>query len=95
MQTILLLIIGVFLIYRMMRVEERMNKIEHDMMKMNQKPNEDVFWESVEDKVENDSEYRDTDGWDEEMEKRYWAEQPPEPFATPEEVEKYNIDDKK
>jgi hypothetical protein len=95
MQTILLLIIGVFLIYRMMRVEERMNKIEHDMMKMNQKPNEDVFWESVEDKVENDSEYRDTDGWDEEMEKRYWAEQPPEPFATPEEVEKYNIDGKK
>ena len=95
MQTILLLIIGVYLIYRMMRVEERMNKIEHDMMKMNQKPNEDVFWESVKDKVENDSEYRDTDGWDDEMEKRYWAEQPPEPFATPEEVEKYNIDGKK
>ena len=95
MQTILLLIIGVYLIYRMMRVEERMNKIEHDMMKMNQKPNEDVFWESVKDKVENDSEYRDVDGWDEEMEKRYWAEQPPEPFATPEEVEKYNIDGKK
>ena len=91
----LLLFIGVFLIYRMMRVEERMNKVEHDMMRMNQKPNEDVFWESVEDKVENDSEYRDTDGWDEEMEKRYWAEQPPEPFATPEEVEKYNIDGKK
>ena len=79
----------------MMRVEERMNKIEHEMMKMNQKPNEDVFWESVKDKVENDSEYRDTDGWDEEMEKRYWAEQPPEPIATPEEVEKYNIDGKK
>ena len=32
------------------------------------------------------------DGWTEEMEKRYWEEQCPEPFATPEEVEKYNID---
>lgn len=95
MQVILLLVIGVYLIYRMMRVEERMNKIEYMMSKENQKPNEDVFWESVKDKVENDSEYRDTDGWDEEMEKRYWAEQPPEPFATPEEVEKYNIDGKK
>ena len=69
--------------------------MEDNIMKTNQKPNEDVFWESVKDKVENDSEYRDTDGWDEEMEKRYWAEQPPEPFATPEEVEKYNIDGKK
>lgn len=95
MQVILLLIIGVFLIYRMMRVEERMNKLEYMMNKENQNPNEDVFWESVKDKVENDSEYRDVDGWDEEMEKRYWAEQPPEPFATPEEVEKYNIDGKK
>jgi hypothetical protein len=33
MQVILLLIIGVFLIYRMMLVEDRMNKIEHDMIK--------------------------------------------------------------
>jgi hypothetical protein len=26
------------------------------------------------------------DGWDEEMEKRYWEEQVPKPFATPEEL---------
>ena len=32
------------------------------------------------------------DGWTEEMEQRYWDEQVPEPFATPEEVEKFNID---
>ena len=72
MQTILLLIIGVFLIYRMMRVEERMNKLEHDMFRDKQ----DALWT-------------------EELEKQYWREQPPEPFATPEEVEKYNIDGKK
>lgn len=112
MQVVLLLIIGVFLIYRMMRVEERMNKIEYMMNKQNQNPNEDIFWDSIKDKVENDTEYRNTDGWDEELEKQYWenegkehmppelekqfwAEQPPEPFATPEEVEKYNIDGKK
>ena len=94
MEVVLLLIIGVFLMYRMMRVEERMNKMEYDMKKMNEKPNEDVFWESVKDKVENDSEYRDVDGWDEEMDKRYWAEQPPYPFATPEEVEKLKKDGK-
>lgn len=29
------------------------------------------------------------DGWTEEMEERYWKEQCPEPFATPEELEKY------
>lgn len=27
-----------------------------------------------------------------ELEEQFWNEQPPEPFATPEEVEKYNID---
>ena len=32
--------------------------------------------------------------WTEELEKLFWNEQPPEPFATPEEVEKYNIDKK-
>ena len=31
MQVILLIIIGVFLIYRMMRVEDRMNKLERDV----------------------------------------------------------------
>ena len=61
----LLLIIGVFLIYRMMRVEERVNKLEQDMFRFKQ----DMLW-------------------NEELEKQYWAEQPPEPFATPEEVEK-------
>jgi hypothetical protein len=71
MEVILLLIIGVFLIYRMMRVEERMNKLEHGMFRDKQ----DALWT-------------------EELEKQYWAEQPPEPFATPEEVEKYNIDGK-
>ena len=30
----------------------------------------------------------DNDGWTEEMEARYWAEQCPEPFATPEELAK-------
>jgi hypothetical protein len=59
MQTILLLIIGIFLIYRMMRVEERMNRLERD--------------------VENHRER--------ESEKQFWAEQPPYPFATPEELE--------
>ena len=29
-----------------------------------------------------------------ELEEQFWNEQPPEPFATPEEVEKYGIDDK-
>ena len=29
-----------------------------------------------------------------ELEQQFWNEQPPEPFATPEEVEKYGIDDK-
>jgi hypothetical protein len=33
------------------------------------------------------------DGWDEEMEKRYWEEQVPEPFATPEEVDKLGLDE--
>jgi hypothetical protein len=56
----------------MMRVEERMNKLEHDMLRDKQ----DALWT-------------------EELERQYWAEQPPEPFATPEEVEKYNIDGKK
>ena len=108
MEIVLLLVIGVFLIYRMMRVEERMNKMEHASKlkeqnehwdwkweKFEEEDDTDEFWESNTDKIQNDSEYRDTDGWDEEMEKRYWAEQPPEPFATPEEVEKYNIDGKK
>jgi hypothetical protein len=31
MQVILLIVIGVFLIYRMMRVEDRMNKVEKDI----------------------------------------------------------------
>jgi hypothetical protein len=64
MEVILLLIIGVFLIYRMMRVEERMNKLEHDRFRDKQ----DALW---------------TD----DLEKQYWAEQPPYPFATPEELE--------
>jgi hypothetical protein len=40
MEIVLLLIIGVFLIYRMMRVEERMNKLEHDMFRDKQ----DALW---------------------------------------------------
>jgi hypothetical protein len=64
MQVILLIIIGVFLIYRMMRVEERMNKLEHDMFRFKQ----DALWT-------------------EELEKQYWAEQPPYPFATDVEIE--------
>lgn len=48
----------------MMRVEERMNKLEHDMFRFKQ----DALW-------------------NEELEKQYWAEQPPYPFATPEELD--------
>ena len=32
------------------------------------------------------------EGWTEEMEQQFWEEQVPEPFATPEEVEKTTID---
>jgi hypothetical protein len=32
------------------------------------------------------------DEWNDELETQFWNEQPSEPFATPEEVEKYNID---
>jgi len=64
MEVILLLIIGIFLIYRMMRVEERMNKLEHNMFRDKQ----DALWT-------------------EDLEKQYWTEQPPYPFATPEELE--------
>jgi hypothetical protein len=64
MEVILLIIIGVFLIYRMMRVEERMNKLEHDMFRFKQ----DALWT-------------------EELEKQFWAEQPPYPFATDVEIE--------
>jgi len=32
------------------------------------------------------------DGWTPDLEKQFWAEQPPEPFATSEELAKYNID---
>ena len=28
------------------------------------------------------------EGWTEELEKLFWSEQPPEPFATPEELKK-------
>lgn len=31
-------------------------------------------------------------GWTPELETQFWAEQPPEPFATPEELAKYNTD---
>ena len=48
----------------MMRVEERMNKLEHDRFRDKQ----DALWT-------------------EDLEKQYWAEQPPYPFATPEELE--------
>ena len=64
MEVILLLIIGIFLIYRMMRVEERMNKLEHDVFRDKQ----DALWT-------------------EDLEKQYWAEQPPYPFATDVEME--------
>ena len=64
MEVILLLIIGVFLIYRMMRVKDPMNKLEHDRFR-----------------------YKQDALWTEDLEKQYWAEQPPYPFATPEELE--------
>jgi len=34
----------------------------------------------------------DDGGWTPELEEQYWREQPLEPFATPEELAKYNID---
>jgi hypothetical protein len=34
----------------------------------------------------------DDGGWTPELEQQFWSEQPPEPFATPEELAKYNID---
>ena len=34
----------------------------------------------------------DDGGWTPELETQFWSEQPPEPFATPEELAKYNID---
>lgn len=34
----------------------------------------------------------DDDGWTKELEEQFWSEQPPYPFATPEELAKYNID---
>ena len=46
MQVILLLIIGVFLIYRMMLVEDRMNKIEHDMIKYKEEIKDNLNKES-------------------------------------------------
>ena len=96
MEVVLLLVIGVFLIYRMMQVEERMNKMERASKlkeqnehwdwkweKFEEEDDTDEFWESNTDKIQNDTEYRDTDGWDEEMEKRYWAEQIPKSSITP------------
>jgi len=71
MEVILLLIIGVFFIYRMMKVEDRMNKLEHDMFRFKQ----DMLWT-------------------EELEKQYWAEQPPYPFATDVELEQLKKDGK-
>jgi Na+-transporting methylmalonyl-CoA/oxaloacetate decarboxylase gamma subunit len=46
MQVILLLIIGVFLMYRMMRVEDRMNKMEHDMIKYKEEIKDNLNKES-------------------------------------------------
>ena len=34
------------------------------------------------------------DGWTEELEKLFWNEQPPYPFATPEELEQLKKDEK-
>jgi hypothetical protein len=34
----------------------------------------------------------DDGGWTPELEQQFWSEQPPEPFATPEELAKYNTD---
>jgi hypothetical protein len=34
----------------------------------------------------------DDGGWTPELEQQFWSEQPPEPFATSEELAKYNID---
>jgi hypothetical protein len=35
----------------------------------------------------------DDGGWTPELEQQFWSEQPPEPFATPEELAKYNTDE--
>lgn len=51
---------------------------------------EDKIFSTNEPKIENN--FQQEDGWTEEMEERYWKEQVPEPFATPEEVEELGID---
>ena len=95
MEVVLLLVIGVFLIYRMMRVEERMNKMEQRYWK-EQIPKPSITPKNAKEMMitKPDDFYGKID-WDDELEQQYWNEQPPEPFATPEEVEKYNIDGKK
>jgi hypothetical protein len=42
--------------------------------------------------IEDEFEIPEQEGWTEEMEQRYWEEQPIEPFATPEEIERTQID---
>ena len=95
MEVVLLLIIGIFLIYRMMRVEERMNKLEQRYW-AEQIPKPSITPKNAKEMMitKPDDFYGKID-WDDELEQQYWNEQPPEPFATPEEVEKYNIDGKK
>jgi hypothetical protein len=44
---------------------------------------EDYLTEAI---LEFNQQSMEDDGWDEEMEKRYWEEQVPKPFATPEEL---------
>jgi hypothetical protein len=44
MEVILLIIIGIFLIYRMMRVEERMNRLERDVENHRERESEKQFW---------------------------------------------------
>ena len=87
MEVVLLLIIGIFLIYRMMRVEERMNKLEQRYW-AEQIPKPSITPKNAKEMMitKPDDFYGKID-FDDELEQQYWREQPPYPFATPEELE--------
>lgn len=53
---------------------------------------EDNSTNIFQEEVKPEFEIPEQEGWTEEIEQQYWEEQVPEPFATPEEVEKFKID---
>jgi hypothetical protein len=53
---------------------------------------EDDSTNIFQEEIKTEFEIPEQEGWTEELEQQYWEEQVPEPFATPEEVEKFKID---